>query len=153
MSPASSCPKRAGGTIIRDLFSEDHGGYFADAGLLDRLVLEKLQAAANEVLSEGWKWAEAHLDYPHAHGLRRVYPSPVVRSEADEGAMAALSDEAETLSAAWEVEDPPPEVMARLAEIEAALAAFGEDYAYAPEDLAIAAGLDAATIRTERYGG
>ena len=36
----------AGGTILRDLFVEDHGGYFTDSELLDRLVLEKLEMAA-----------------------------------------------------------------------------------------------------------
>ncbi|NIJ20006.1 hypothetical protein FHS95_001675 [Sphingomonas naasensis] len=30
----------AGGTIIRDLFSEDRGGFFEDAGLLDMLAAE-----------------------------------------------------------------------------------------------------------------
>ena len=35
----------AGGTLIRDLFDED-GGYLADAALLNRLVREKLQRAA-----------------------------------------------------------------------------------------------------------
>ena len=49
----------AGGTILRDLFVEDHGGYFTDAELLDRLVLEKLEGAAEEVVKEGWKWVEA----------------------------------------------------------------------------------------------
>lgn len=32
-----------GGNIIRDLFTEDRGGYFEDAVLLDRLVMEKLK--------------------------------------------------------------------------------------------------------------
>ena len=33
----------AGGNIIRDLFSEDRGGFFEDAGLLDMLAAEKLR--------------------------------------------------------------------------------------------------------------
>jgi ParB family transcriptional regulator, chromosome partitioning protein len=36
----------AGGTVIRDLFDEDHGGWLEDAGLLDRLAMEKLKAEA-----------------------------------------------------------------------------------------------------------
>jgi ParB family chromosome partitioning protein len=68
----------AGGTILRDLFSEDQGGYLEDAALLDRLTKERLESAAAELCEyEGWKWAEAHLDYPHSHGLRRLYPSAV----------------------------------------------------------------------------
>jgi hypothetical protein len=32
----------AGGTILRDLFTEDRGGYFEDVALLDLLVTAKL---------------------------------------------------------------------------------------------------------------
>src|SRR5690606_29793153 len=72
----------AGGTILRDLFTEDGGGWFEDVALLDRLVTEKLEAIAADVQArEGWKWAVASLDYPHAHGLRRVYPRLVERSD------------------------------------------------------------------------
>src|SRR5258708_7244951 len=46
----------AGGVIIRDLFDEDGGGFFADAALLNRLVREKLTAVANDIEAEGWKW-------------------------------------------------------------------------------------------------
>ena len=36
----------AGGVITRDLFDNENGGYFADAALLDRLVLAKLEGEA-----------------------------------------------------------------------------------------------------------
>jgi len=39
----------AGGNIIRDLFSEDRGGFFEDAGLLDMLAVEKLREVADGV--------------------------------------------------------------------------------------------------------
>lgn len=65
----------AGGTLLRDLFSEDQGGWLEDVGLLDRLVSEKLEAVAAEVRErEGWKWVEAVIDFPHGLGLSRVYP-------------------------------------------------------------------------------
>ena len=66
-----------GGTIVRDLFGEDGGGYLTDSRLLDRLVVWKLEAAAADLRQEGWRWVEAHAEYPYgyAHGLRRVYPS------------------------------------------------------------------------------
>jgi ParB family chromosome partitioning protein len=64
----------AGGNIIRDLFTEDRGGFYEDAALLDRLVLDKLERIAAEVqVAEGWKWVSAHIDWPHAHGMRRTY--------------------------------------------------------------------------------
>jgi hypothetical protein len=63
---------------IRDLFTEDRGGYLEDVALLDFLVTAKLGREADAVrAAEGWKWTEAHLDFPHAHGMRRTYPHPV----------------------------------------------------------------------------
>jgi ParB family chromosome partitioning protein len=68
----------AGGTILRDLFTEDRGGYLEDVSLLDLLVTARLGREADTLrAAEGWKWTEAHLDFPHAHGMRRVYPHPV----------------------------------------------------------------------------
>jgi ParB family chromosome partitioning protein len=42
--------EEAGGSIIRDLFDADGGGFFADAELLNRLAREKLQREADKVL-------------------------------------------------------------------------------------------------------
>ncbi len=112
---------QAGGTIVRDLFTEDRGGYYDDAALLDRLVLEKLESVAVEIQAEGWKWAEASIDFPHAHGFRRVYPHPVELSEQDVAAYAAAQDEFDRLTAEWENtdDDLPPDVDQRFAELEA----------------------------------
>lgn len=53
----------AGGNIIRDLFTNDRGGFYEDAALLDRLVLDKLKGTAAEVQeTEGWKWASDYID-------------------------------------------------------------------------------------------
>jgi hypothetical protein len=69
----------AGGTILRDLFTEDRGSYFEDAALLDRLTMEKLNSIATALqAAEGWKWTSVHIDFPHAHGMRRKYPHPVI---------------------------------------------------------------------------
>ncbi|MBI1198309.1 MAG: chromosome partitioning protein ParB [Phenylobacterium sp.] len=127
----------AGGTILRDLFTEDGGGWFEDVGLLDRLVAEKLAGIAEEVRSkEGWKWAEPHIDFPRALGLARVYPHPVERSEEDKAKIDALSDEYDALVSEWDtVEDLPPEVEARFQEIDAALDAFGDGTAYDPDEI------------------
>lgn len=99
----------AGGTIIRDLFGEDRGGFFEDAGLLDMLAVEKLREVASEVQAEGWKWAEAHIDYPHANGMRRVYPQPVALSEEDEARLEALSGEHDALAEGYSSYDEMPE--------------------------------------------
>ncbi|WP_374346576.1 ParB/RepB/Spo0J family partition protein [Phenylobacterium sp.] len=128
----------AGGTILRDLFTEDGGGWFEDVGLLDKLAWNKLALLAEDTRSaEGWLWAEARLDYPRAEGLARVYPHPAERPEADKVRMDALSEEYDALVSQWDsVEDLPEEVAARFDDIDAELEAFGDGTAYAPDEIA-----------------
>ncbi len=128
----------AGGTILRDLFTEDGGGWFEDVGLLDRLVTEKLTGIADQVReAEGWKWAEACIDYPRALGLARVYPHDVERSDEVKAQMAVLGEEYDALVSEWDaVEELPSEIEVRFAEIDAALQAFGDGTAYEPEEIA-----------------
>lgn len=129
----------AGGTILRDLFTDDGGGYLEDAGLLDRLTQDKLDGIANALCeSEGWKWTEAHLDYPHAHGLRRIYPSLVDLSDEDAAARDAAQAAYSALSEQYEsCEELPDEVDARFGELEAELERFeAKRQAYAPEMVA-----------------
>src|SRR5205814_1552857 len=84
--------RAAGGVIIRDLFDEEEGGYFADAELLDRLVQEKLQAEADALKAEGWKWIEiiSTLDYEATAALRHLYPDPVALTEEEQARLDAL---------------------------------------------------------------
>lgn len=111
----------AGGTIIRDLFTEDRGGYFEDAALLDRLVINKLESVATEVqTAEGWKWTAVHIDFPHAHGMRRTYPHPVDLSEEDTAAYDASQEEYDRLTAEYDGYDElPDEADQRFGELEA----------------------------------
>jgi ParB family chromosome partitioning protein len=66
--------EEAGGSIIRDLFDTDGGGFCADAELLNRLAHEKLQRHADKVATEGWRWvvAEPELACPR----KRLRTSP-----------------------------------------------------------------------------
>ncbi|MFG1181456.1 ParB/RepB/Spo0J family partition protein [Xanthobacter versatilis] len=129
----------AGGYIIRDLFTEDRGGFYEDAALLDRLALDKLERIAAEVQeAEGWKWVSAYIDWPHAHGMRRTYPQGVELSEEQEAAYDAAQEELEHLSAEWQDadEDLPPEVDQRLAELEAEIERIdGLRHAYDPDEI------------------
>ena len=128
----------AGGAIIRDLFTEDRGGFFEDAGLLDRLTLAKLEAVAAEVQAEGWKWGAAHIDFPHAHGMGRATMQPVELSAEDEAALAALQEEYGLLTNEWEGADEIPEdVQARLEVVESEMERIEAlRFAYLPEDIA-----------------
>ena len=128
----------AGGTVTRDLFAEDDGGWLDDVVLLDRLAVEKLTEIAQAVQSqEGWKWSQASIDYPTGHGLARIYPRPVERSDQDKARMASLAEEYDELIAkVGELDETPPDIEARLSEIDAALSAFGDGMAYAPDEVA-----------------
>lgn len=130
--------EEAGGIIIRDLFSEDYGGYFEDATLLDRLVVEKLDAIANEVRNEGWKWAQAHIDFPHAHGMRRTYPHPVPLPPEDQQRLDAVQAEFDALSAQYEsAEELPDDVDAKFGELEAEIERLTErQHVYDADDIA-----------------
>ncbi|VIO78991.1 Chromosome-partitioning protein Spo0J [Bradyrhizobium ivorense] len=111
----------AGGTVLRDLFTEDRGGYLEDVALLDLLVTAKLGREADSLLAaEGWKWTEPHLDFPHAHGMRRVYPHAVVLSLEDEASLAGAHAEFDRLTEQHQTaEELPDDVDARFGELEA----------------------------------
>lgn len=85
----------AGGVIERDLFAEDHGGYFADPALLDRLVLERLQMLAEAVVADGWKWASLETDY----GLSRLRPQAREFTPEEQACYDALQAEQEAFEA------------------------------------------------------
>jgi ParB family chromosome partitioning protein len=125
----------AGGLIERDLFTDDHGGYFADPVLLDRMVSEKLSAVADAQLKDGWKWATATLDYSAAQGLRRVYPRARDLTPEEEGRIAELASEYDAAVAALD-EDEDPEAVAHIEALDAELAAFdNRPVAYDPQDV------------------
>jgi ParB family transcriptional regulator, chromosome partitioning protein len=127
-----------GGTILRDLFTEDRGGYFEDVALLDMLVVAKLGREANALIeAEGWKWAQVFLDYPHSHGLRRTYPQPVELSAEDQAALDAAQSEFNGLTEQYEsTEELPDEVDGRFGELEAEIERLeAKRLAYDPADI------------------
>jgi ParB family chromosome partitioning protein len=129
----------AGGTILRDLFTEDRGGYFEDVALLDQLVAAKLGREADALREgEGWKWTEVHLDFPHAHGMRRTYPHPVELSPEDQAALEAAKCEVDRLGE-WlpTADELPDHVDARFCELEADIERLeAKRQAYDPDDIA-----------------
>ena len=126
---------QAGGVILRDLFSEDGGGYFEDGALLDRLVLAKLEAIADEIRAEGWKWAQASIDYPHTHGFARYYPQPVDLSPEDQQRLDAAQAEFNALSEQhYGVEELPEDVDVKFGELETEIDLLSErQQAYTPD--------------------
>lgn len=117
----------AGGTVLRDLFQQDDGGWLADVALLDTLVAAKLKTEAEAIAAEGWKWIEVAADFPygHTHGLRQIDGVAAERSADEQATIDALNAEYQRLEAEYEGADElPDEVDARLGEIEALLDEF-----------------------------
>lgn len=117
----------AGGVTMRDLFQSDDGGWLQDPALLDRLVAEKLKAAAETVAAEGWKWIEVAVSFPYdaTRGLRELQGEPLDLSAEENATIEALNAEYQKLEAEYDGADElPDEVDQRLGEIETALAAF-----------------------------
>jgi ParB family chromosome partitioning protein len=132
----------AGGTVLRDLFASDEGGWLQDVGLLDRLVAEKLKATAEEIGVEGWKWVDATLSLPYGttQGLRRLTGTTCDLTEAEQAARDAFQAEYNRLHAEYEEADElPDEVDARLGQLEAAMEEFSNrPVTYDPAEIAIA---------------
>lgn len=121
--------EEAGGTVLRDLFSQNEEGWLQDVALLERLVSEKLTAEAEAVKAEGWKWIEAAADFPYGHtaGLSRITGAVEPLTDEDHARREALRDEMAEIEERYFQEsddDLPEEVDRRLAEIEAELDAF-----------------------------
>ncbi|XHB98441.1 ParB/RepB/Spo0J family partition protein [Nitratireductor sp. ac15] len=132
----------AGGTVLRDLFESDDGGWLQDIGLLDRLVSEKLTVIADEIATHGWKWVEAAVSIPYGvtHGLREIEGVPLDITTEEQATRDALQAELDRLTAEYEDADElPDEVDARLGEIEAAIEALdNRPVRYDPDEIAVA---------------
>lgn len=132
--------EEAGGTIMRDLFTVDQGGWMQDVALLDRLVSENLSEAAHEIAKEGWKWIEAAPDLPYGHeyGHRRITGTTQPLSEAEQAACETLMEEFDQLTEEYDGgDDLPEEVDVRLGELEAAIDGYVHRPAiYDPQEMA-----------------
>ncbi|GGB11642.1 chromosome partitioning protein ParB [Brucella endophytica] len=133
----------AGGSLLpRYLFDEDGDGWLEDVPLLDRLVTEKLKAAADEIATEGWKWivVDTNLPYGHDHGLRAIVGTSADLTDEDRAARDVLREEYDRLETEYEGADElPDKIDQRLGEIEMALEAFEKQpMIYDPAEIAIA---------------
>jgi ParB family transcriptional regulator, chromosome partitioning protein len=148
----------AGGTVMRDLFQSDEGGWLNDARMLDRMVDERLAEAVEGIRAEGWKWVEAAAEFPYGHNyaMRRLRGEQAPLTDEEQATRDALQAEHETIDAEWlGGADLSEEVDQRLEEIETALAALdGRPVQYDPAEIAIAGvfvGLDGSgALRIQR---
>ncbi|PYD49881.1 chromosome partitioning protein ParB [Komagataeibacter saccharivorans] len=130
----------AGGPIMRDLFEADDGGWLQDPAILDRLVMEKLHTAAEDIRAEGWKWVETALSFPwgHTRQFAEIDGTEMPLSDEEAARLDALRAERETIEAEYaQADEYPDEVDARLGEIEQAILALEErPLAFDPADMA-----------------
>ena len=134
----------AGGTVMRDLFADEHehGVWFEDPVLLEKLATDKLQAAADE-LATRWKWAVPMVEVSWDHTARygRIEPQPgtptdeeraeIAKLEARQAELAELDDDQWTEELVSEAEA----IEARLDEIEGGVEARA---VFRREDIAMA---------------
>lgn len=128
--------EQAGGVVERDLFSDRTEGYLKDAELLNRLVADKLAAAAATCRKQGWKWAEADVSIPHdrKHGMERLIGEDAPLTAKEQKQHAKLTAEMDALSQLDELSDDQD---ARYDEINAALLALdNKPPVYAPDEMA-----------------
>ncbi len=119
----------AGGVILRDLFSEDGGGWFQDVALLDRLATEKLAEEAKAIATEGWKWVETALSFPYGHlnGLARLSSTLAPVSAEEQARYDEALSEYNALSEEFDgAEELPEEIDQRMGELEEVLARVDE---------------------------
>ncbi|AXL51155.1 ParB family protein [Paraburkholderia caffeinilytica] len=91
----------AGGYVRRDLFSDDeNAGYIADAELLQKLVAQKLDAAAEEVRAEGWGWTETRVerDFTELNRHGRLRPVQCQYTDDEQREMDALTAQQDELA-------------------------------------------------------
>jgi ParB family chromosome partitioning protein len=131
--------EEAGGTILRDLFEPDDGGWLQEPPLLEKLVAEKLEREADTIRAEGWKWIEVvtELPYGYGHGLRQLSGREVPMTDEETATRDALQTEFDDLEAEYaEAQDVPDEIDQRLGEIETALEALeNRPVVYEPGDI------------------
>jgi ParB family chromosome partitioning protein len=151
----SKAYEEAGGSIIRDLFDAEGGGFFANAELLNGLVREKLQRHADKVAAEGWRWvvAEPEFDHEASAGMRRVYAKPVPLSKTERQRLRKLETRYDALCDKYPHGDVPAGDAAKLGRIEAAIKALRREE-YKARDIALAGAFVAlagdGSVRIER---
>lgn len=130
----------AGGYVMRDLFSKDEDGWLQDPALVELLVNEKLNEAAQEIGAEGWKWVEAAIDLPYGceRGKRRITGTTVPLTDDEQARIDALVEEYDAIGEEYrDGIDLPDEADARLTEIDAELTPLtSRPVVYEPDEIA-----------------
>jgi len=93
----------AGGRIVKDLFDDDLA-FLEDGDILQALALVKAEGLRDQVLSEGWSWAEIQLGHGGVEGCaaERLRPNQRKLKASEKRKLAALEAEIDALDAELE---------------------------------------------------
>lgn len=132
---------QAGGTISRDLFEFDNGGWADNVILVEHLVGARLEAEASVLQERGWLWVQHAPSFPynHTHEMRQIHGRTTI-SDDDAAEIGRLQRQLEDLLAEYpEGEDLPEEVDEAVAQLEKQIEDLQDrDPSFTPEELAIA---------------
>ncbi len=132
----------AGGTILRDLFSEENEGWIEDPALLERLFTEKLAREAEAISAEGWKWIEVSTSFPYGNtrGLGHIKGEDVPMNADEAAEYEALLSEREEIEQRYfqeDSEDMPDEIRQHFVRINERIDELEEHpVTYDPSDIA-----------------
>ncbi|RQY49647.1 nuclease [Burkholderia stagnalis] len=126
----------AGGSVRRDLFSDDGTAWYSDQALMERVALEQLGVVAAEVLNEGWDWVEPVLtfDYHARCRFAKIAPTDVPPNDEQQQELDAIDARIAAITEQQEAADIDEETYDRLCDEETALS---ERYAAIEESLAV----------------
>lgn len=103
---------KAGGAVRKDLFSEEgKGELLTDVGLLEMLLAEKLEAAAEKLRGEGWAWVEILQSFGYDERQKiRSYPTTYLPETAKQAAARQsleqqISDKEDAVRALWDKDE------------------------------------------------
>lgn len=127
----------AGGSVRRDLFDEETGGYVLDPVLLDQLVADKLASTRAQIADEGWAWVEIvpEIGYSLLSSFTREASQRVLANDADQAEYERLSTEYDAIVDSDDADSD------RLDEIEEHLAEMPATESWPAEVLAVAGAL------------
>jgi ParB family chromosome partitioning protein len=99
--------KAAGGTTRLDLFSAKEQTYLTDVALLDLLLAEKLDAEAEAIRAEGWRWVEvrARFDYSERAGFSQARPERREPTKQEASAIKELEAKIAANEEVWDEDD------------------------------------------------
>jgi ParB family chromosome partitioning protein len=118
----------AGGAVLRDLFDDDNSGWLTDTALVNRLVTEKLDKAAEAVRGEGWKWVEIipDLTWEATKDFGRATPERVPPTAEQQREIETLTAEGNTIIDEHGEEPEDEAVVDRLYQIQERIADLSE---------------------------